>query len=75
MTAKQLVAAAVKLADATLKKGATVTSTCYLHLKHEGDKRVIALDYNAAPFSAERAAKQAAIIMMIRATRRGHPRR
>lgn len=69
MTAKQLVDAAVKMADAALKKGEIIRATCYVHLKREGAEQIIALDYDAAPFSAERTAKQGIIIVTIRAMR------
>jgi hypothetical protein len=69
MTADELIAKAVEMADARLKRGEEIHATCYVHLKREGEEQILGLDYNAAPFSTERTAKQAIIIMTIRAVR------
>lgn len=69
MTANELIEAAVKLGDAALKKGEMIRPTCYVHLTWQNERKLLALDYDAAPHSAERAFKQYMIITAIRAFR------
>jgi hypothetical protein len=73
MTADELVKGALGMADDRLKQGEVVMAFCYVHMKVGTERSVLALDYNAAPFSFERKVKQAAIITTIRAIRgNGH---